>query len=149
MRQNEFQLRVNWGDTDKAGIVYYPNYFKWFDIAGHQFFRSIGLPPSELADKEQIVLPMLDAQCTFENPLYYDDIISIKTIVAEVNRKTIRLNHEVYRGETRTGYGYEVRGWVKETEGKLSAVAIPEHIKEKLLDDSPVKNNQLNPWLSA
>jgi acyl-CoA thioester hydrolase len=149
MRRNEFQLRVNWGDTDKAGIVYYPNYFKWFDIAGHQFFRSIGLSPKDLEEKEKIIIPLLDVRCTFENPLYYDDVILIKTFVAEINNKTIKLNHEIFRGETRTGYGYEIRGWVKDNEGKLSACPIPNDIKDILKEDQPIKDNQLNPWLSA
>lgn len=149
MRQNQFQLRVNWGDTDKAGIVYYPNYFKWFDIAGHQFFRSIGLAPQKLADEQQIILPLMDARCTFEKPLYYDDIITIKTKVEEIHRKTIKLSHEVYRGEERTGYGYELRGWVKETEGKIAAVPIPQEVKDLLLKEGEQENLPVNPWLNA
>lgn len=148
MRQNQFQMRVNWGDTDKAGIAYYPNYFKWFDIAGHQFFRSSGLSPAKLADEQQIILPLLDTRCTFEKPLYYDDIITIKTVVAEINHKTIRLNHEVYRGDTRTGHGYELRGWVREEGGKIFAVPIPEEVKKILRNDGPV-GRQINPWLNA
>jgi acyl-CoA thioester hydrolase len=149
MRQNQFQIRVNWGDTDKAGIVYYPNYFKWFDIAGHQFFRSVGLAPAKLAAEQQIILPLLDARCTFEKPLYYDDIITIQTQVAEINRKTIKLHHEVYRGDTRTGYGYELRGWVKEEEGKIFAVPIPDDVKEILQKEGPGEYSQINPWLNA
>ncbi|RBW70114.1 acyl-CoA thioesterase [Bacillus taeanensis] len=149
MRENKFQLRINWGDTDKAGIVYYPNYFKWFDIAGHQFFRSIGLAPSELEEKHNVIIPLLDARCSFEEPLLYDDIITIKTVVEEINRKTIKLKHEVYRGDTRTGHGYEVRGWVKEVEGKYKAVLIPDEIREVLQEKVEVEFTQKNPWLSA
>lgn len=149
MRQNQFQIRVNWGDTDKAGIVYYPNYFKWFDIAGHQFFRSVGLSPAKLADEQQIILPLLDARCTFEKPLYYDDIITIKTRVEEIHRKTIKLSHEVFRDEERTGCGYELRGWVKEMEGKISAVPIPDEVKDLLLKEGEKENLPVNPWLSA
>lgn len=149
MRQNEFQIRVNFGDTDAAGIVYYPNYFKWFDIAGHQFFRSIGLAPSKLTAEQNIILPLLDVRCTFENPLYYDDIITIKTVVAEINNKTIKLNHEVYRGDTRTGYGFELRGWVKEENGKIFALPIPEDVKKILQEDGPGEYSQINPWLNA
>jgi acyl-CoA thioester hydrolase len=148
MRRNEFQLRVNWGDTDKAGIVFYPNYFKWFDLAGHQFFRSIGLPHSQL-EREQIILPLLDVRCSFEQPLYYDDIITIRTVVAEVNSKTIKLSHEVYRGERRTGYGYELRGWVEAKDGQLRAVPVPEHVRQLLMSDQPPEAYQGNPWLSA
>jgi acyl-CoA thioester hydrolase len=149
MRSNEFQVRINWGDTDKAGIVYYPNFFKWFDIAGHQFFRSIGLSPAKLEEEYQIILPLLEANCTFENALYYDDIITIKTVVGEINRKTIRLHHEIFRGETRAGRGHEVRGWVKDTNGKLGAVLIPDEIKNILREVSEQKINQNNPWLLA
>lgn len=149
MRRNEFQLRVNWGDTDKAGIVYYPNYFKWFDIAGHQFFRSIGLSPLELAEKENIVLPLLDVRCTFEKALYYDDILTIKTVVEEINRKTIKLKHEVFRGEERTGHGYELRGWIEDNEGKLGAVPIPDKVRNILLEDIEIDFKQSNPWLTA
>jgi acyl-CoA thioester hydrolase len=149
LKRNEFQLRVNFGDTDAAGIVYYPNYFKWFDIAGHQFFRSIGLAPAKLIKEHSIILPLLDVRCTFEQPLYYDDIITIKTEVMEVNRKTIKLKHEVYRENTRTGHGYELRGWVKEENGKKFTVLIPEEVKKLLQEDGFGEQAQINPWLSA
>jgi acyl-CoA thioester hydrolase len=149
MRTNSFQFRVNWGDTDKAGIVYYPNYFKWFDIAGHQFFRSIGLSPSELEEREQIILPLLDARCTFEKPLYYDDIATIITTVAEINRKTIRLNHVIMRGDTRAGHGYELRGWVKKSGDHLSAIPIPEEVRNLLKQESTMESGFMDPWLMA
>jgi acyl-CoA thioester hydrolase len=135
MRSNEIEVLVNWGDTDKAGIVYYPNYFKWFDIAGHQFFRSCNLSPSKLENERQIIVPMLDARCSFEKPLLYEDLITIRTRVEEINNKTIKLSHEVYRGETRTGYGYELRGWVKQTHEEIKAVPIPDEVITILKED--------------
>jgi acyl-CoA thioester hydrolase len=149
MKRNEFQLRVNFGDTDTAGIVYYPNYFKWFDIAGHQFFRSIGLPPLKLMKEQQIILPLLQADCTFEHPLYYDDVVTIKTEVEEINRKTVKLKHEVFRGEMRTGYGFEVRGWVKEDSGRIFAVPIPDDVRKLLEEEGMGSCVQVNPWLHA
>lgn len=149
MRSNEFQLVVNFGDTDRAGIVFYPNYFKWFDIASHQFFRSIGRPMSVMEAEENIIIPLLDVRCTFEKPLYYDDVITIKTTVAEISNKSFTLNHEIYRGDTRTGYGYEVHGWVKREGERIAAVPIPDEIRQLLLDVEPGVNNQINPWLSA
>lgn len=149
MRKNRFQIRVNFGDTDKAGIVYYPNYFKWFDIAGHQFFRSIGLPPAELEAQRNIIIPMLDARCTFEKTLFYDDIITIATEVAEINNKTFRLTHQVFRGEERTGFGYELRGWVKQAEGKFGAVPIPDDVRVLLQSEAASEASQTGPWLLA
>lgn len=149
MRRNEIQLRVNFGDTDSAGIVFYPNYFKWFDAAAHQFFRSIGLPTRELRNKQNIVTPLLDVGCTFENPLFDEDVITIKTQVVEINRKTFKFKHEVFRGDTRTGHGFELRGWVMKSEGKLAAVPIPDEIRELLSTDADVDFKQINPWIMA
>jgi acyl-CoA thioester hydrolase len=129
MRSNELEMLVNWGDTDKAGIVYYPNFFKWFDIAGHQFFRSCNLAPANLEESHGIIVPLLDVQCTFEKSLRYDDIITIHTTVEEINRKTIKLRHIVYRDGLRVAHGYELRGWVKKSIEGIKAVLIPDDVK--------------------
>jgi len=135
MRSNEINIMVNWGDTDKAGIVYYPNYFKWFDIAGHQFFRSCNLSPQKLEEERNIILPLLDARCSFEKPLLYEDIITIHTVVQEINNKTIKLSHEVFKGNVRTGHGYELRGWVSQKENEIKAVPIPFDVIDILKED--------------
>ncbi|BCU80584.1 hypothetical protein JIR001_03670 [Polycladomyces abyssicola] len=102
-----------------------------------------------MEQKEQIILPLLDARCTFEKPLYYDDIATIITSVAEINRKTIRLHHVIMRGDTRTGQGYELRGWVKKSGNHLSAVPIPEEVRKLLEQESTTENALSGPWLMA
>ncbi|MFB4162434.1 acyl-CoA thioesterase [Alteribacillus sp. JSM 102045] len=51
MRKSELQVRVNFGETDGFGIVYYPNYFRWFDNATYHFFREMDVPLHELLKK--------------------------------------------------------------------------------------------------
>jgi len=149
MRKNSIHLRVNWGDTDQARIVYYPNFFKWFDIAGHQFFRVCDLAPSKLERENQIILPVLDVRCTFENAILYEDIIEIHTEVEEVNRKTIKLRHQMIKGEKRMATGYEVRGWVRQTEDDIKAQIIPDHIKDILKEDKSTSDLDKNPLFNA
>ncbi|MFB4165862.1 acyl-CoA thioesterase [Alteribacillus sp. JSM 102045] len=149
MRSNELDFLINWGDTDMAGIVYYPNYFKWFDIAGHQFFRSCNLSPLSLEKERGIILPMIDARCTFEKPLFYDDIITVYTTVKEVNNKTIELNHEIFRQKERTGSGYELRGWVEKGEGGIKAVSIPKDIRALLEEDLHTTAQEVKPQYNA
>ncbi|WP_066067905.1 acyl-CoA thioesterase [Neobacillus soli] len=149
MRSNELEVLVNWGDTDKAGIVYYPNFFKWFDIAGHQFFRSCDLSPAKLEEERGIIVPLLDVQCTFEKALLYDDLITIHTQVEEMNRKTIKLRHVVYRDGKRVAYGYEVRGWVEQSAEGIKAVIIPEDVKTILSKNIHVKADENRPRFNA
>jgi acyl-CoA thioester hydrolase len=149
MRSNEMQILVNWGDTDKAGIVFYPNFFKWFDIAGHQFFRSCNLSPAKLEEERGIIVPLLDVQCTFEKALLYDEIITIHTKVEELNRKTIKLSHVVYREGIRVAHGYELRGWVERSPEKIKAVLIPEDVMTILSENIHTKMDQNSPRFNA
>ncbi|RXT08025.1 thioesterase family protein [Ammoniphilus sp. CFH 90114] len=136
MVENTVNLNVYWGDTDMAGIIYYPNYFKWFDIGWFHLFKKLGIAPKELMEEQKIAFPIIDVGCTFRKPLYYNDEIRVVTRVAEVNEKTFKLVHEVYRGEELTGKGHELRGWVKFDEGILKAYPIPDEVRRKLTQES-------------
>ncbi|MFD1360834.1 acyl-CoA thioesterase [Lentibacillus salinarum] len=149
MRKNSINLRVNWGDTDKAGIVYYPNFFKWFDIAGHQFFRDCNISPAYLEKEHNTIVALLDAQCTFENPILYDDIITIHTEVEKLTSKTIKFRHIIARGETVMGRGYEIRGWVKQSEHGIKTEHIPDNIRQVLEEDKHTTDSDQRPMLNA
>jgi len=132
MGKHSLLIKVNWGDTDAAGIVFFPNYYKWMDTAGHEFFGSIGYPSSKLYTEEKIGLPLLETHCEFKSPAYFEDEIELVTRVQEVGNKVIRLSHEFYRGETLLAKGYVVRAWTNFAMDPIKAVPIPEHIRRIL-----------------
>lgn len=134
MAKNVTQFRIEWGETDAAAIVFYPNYFRWFDRATHELFRSIGLPMSELNTKG-FAQPLVEVGCRFINPLRYDDEIRLESTVVEIKERTFRVEHKLFKGETLVGQGFELRAWIKLDEGddgKLKAVPIPPEIAKKL-----------------
>ncbi len=135
MFSHKIEFRVEWGETDTAGIIFYPNYYRWFDRATHALFRAAGMPISQLI-RDGYAHPILEGGCKFSVPLYYDDLVTLETVVTEVRSKVFRLEHTVRRGEVITGQGFEVRAWVKQNEtadGKtMAAIAIPEEFAAKL-----------------
>lgn len=133
MAEHSVQLKVNWGDTDMAGIIFYPNYFNWFDIGSHALFNAIGISPGDLMVHDKIGLPIIDVGCSFHKPLVYNDEIQVVTKVVEVREKVFRMEHEVYHEGELTGKGHELRGWVQFLEnGKLKACTIPDDVRAKL-----------------
>ena len=57
---NVYEMTVAWGDCDPAGIVFYPNYFRWFDEASRRLFAAVGLPWETLFRRYDIVgLPLV------------------------------------------------------------------------------------------
>ena len=152
MPTHTIQYRVQWGDTDAAGIVFYPNYFRWFDHAGLEFLRALELPLETLIAQHQIILPILDAGCRFHRPARYSDLLTIETTISELRLRTFRFEHRVSCAGEMTGIGYEVRGCVRSPagkDGKLELIAFPEEIRSRLADDHPeqgsVQTNGANP----
>jgi len=136
MSKNTLHYQVQWGDTDAAGIVFYPNYFRWFDWASHEFLRALGLPLGALLTQYQAQVPIIDAGCRFQIPARFDDLLTIETTVTEVRTHAFRLEHRILRSEERIGTGYEVRGWVHapvRSDGKLELVTIPDDVRTLLV----------------
>ena len=51
----EYSFQVRWGDTDAAGIVYYPNFYKWMDEATHEYFKKLVFPRSNFMKNNKLV----------------------------------------------------------------------------------------------
>jgi 4-hydroxybenzoyl-CoA thioesterase len=138
MPQHSMTLRVNWGDCDPASIVFYPQYFRWFDQATAEFFAAIGLEQTELfARLDLLGFPILDAGARFTRPARFRELLRIDTRVSELKRSTFRLEHRIYCGDTLAVRGHELRACVIEDKSHpngIRAVPLPDVILEKLRD---------------
>jgi len=123
--------RVPFGDTDAAGIVFYPNYFRWFDRATHELFRSLGQELLRWGATGQGPV-IVETACSPMAPLRYDDLVQLETGVAGVRDKSFRIEHRILRDRQLTATGYEVRVWAKLTGEALDSVPIPPDLKRVL-----------------
>lgn len=92
----EARLRVIYGDTDQMGVVYYANYFRYFEFARSEYFRSRGGSYSEL-EREGLLLPVVEATAAYKSPARYEDVLLVRTRVSEVNRVTLTFSYEIFR----------------------------------------------------
>lgn len=113
MRSRRMQVTVRWGETDAAGIVFYPNVFAWFDLAAMEFFEDMDPPFSERVRRRQNGLPIIEAHCRFLLPAAYHDRLEIRSRIVEVRERSFRIEHAVYRGEELIAEGAEVRVFVQ------------------------------------
>ena len=91
MIYNETKIRVRYSETDKMGYVYHSNYLIYYEVGRTELIRGYGLTYDEL-EKSGIMLPVVSVQCNFKKPAYYDDLLTIKTIIKE--KPTFRINFE-------------------------------------------------------
>jgi len=133
-RTHVYEVKIQFGDCDPAGIVFFPNYNRWMDEASLAFFMACGIPPwRELVKTRGIVgTPLLEIHTQFKRPSTYGETIQIHTTVEEWNPKTFRHRHVVKRGEDLICEGTEVRAFVihDPDSGRLKAIPIPEDIRQ-------------------
>ena len=131
----DYSFKVKWGDTDAAGIVFYPNFYKWMDEATHEFFAAIGLPTSTLYAEQQVSVPLLEANCQFKSPLLFEDHVTVRSTVVELHQKVFKISHRFFKNEKIVAEGYEVRAWTSFKE-KPKAHPIPNEVREKMMPEN-------------
>lgn len=90
------KLRVIYGDTDQMGVVYYANYFRFFEFSRSEFFRARGGNYTAM-EKEGYGLPVVSAHCDYKRPAKYEDVLIIRVHIAELRRASLRFEYEVTR----------------------------------------------------
>ncbi|MCR4294827.1 MAG: YbgC/FadM family acyl-CoA thioesterase [Elusimicrobia bacterium] len=96
---HEFQVRVTYADTDKAGIIYYANYLKYLEQGRTELLRALGVRYRDLEVQRKLFLPAVSAHCEYLAPSRYDDLLTIRTWIAELGRASISFSCEVVDGE--------------------------------------------------
>ncbi|OMP66010.1 acyl-CoA thioesterase [Domibacillus epiphyticus] len=130
--RNIHRIKVVFGDTDAAGIVFYPNFYRWMDQAAHELIGAALLPVSKLQSERHIILPLLETFCQFKSPLFFEDIVEVHSEVVGMNQKVLKIEHVFKKGDHTAAAGYEVRAWTSTESGKPKAVPIPNDVRAAL-----------------
>ena len=91
-------LRVRYAETDKMGVVYYANYFVWFEVARADLLRTLGWSYRDM-EQAGITLPVIEAECEYRRPARYDDEMDIRTEGRMVSPVRMEFSYEVVRRE--------------------------------------------------
>ena len=137
---NRRTVRIEWGDCDPAGIVYYPRYFAMFDASTHCLFEAAGWKKIDLLRQFDIVgYPMVDTRARFILSSSFGDDIVIETRIAAFRRSSFDVEHKAYKpgagGETMAIEATETRVWAgrhPEDPKRLKSRAIPEAVIRRL-----------------
>src|ERR1700759_784502 len=113
MLVNRHSVTIEWGHCDPAGIVYFPNYFTYFDSATNALFlRALGCNKFEMLKRYGIVgIPLVDVGARFIVPSTFGDVVTIESTVAEIRRSSFRMQHRLLKGDTLAVEGTETRVW--------------------------------------
>lgn len=96
MYSTTIDIRVRYGETDQMGYLYYGNYALYYEVGRTDAIRQLGFTYKELED-QGVIMPVAELQVKYLRPAYYDDVITVKTILKELttNHK-IQFHSELY-----------------------------------------------------
>ena len=130
--------RVEFAESDMAGIMHFSNFYRWMETVEHEFFRSLGLSIHMQVNGQSIGWPRLEASCKFKSPLKFEETATIHLDIEEITNKTVTYRFDIEKdgneGIIRIAKGRmtTVCATLKPETGKLSAIPIPRAIREKL-----------------
>jgi acyl-CoA thioester hydrolase len=131
--------RVQFADTDMAGIVHFSNFFRYMERVEHDFFRllelSIREDPAKIPAEECVGWPRVHASCDYKAPLFFEEQFTMELIVEEIRSKTVRYLIRFWKltGEL-CAEGRIIAACVRRDAdtGKMKAVEIPARCLAKI-----------------
>jgi 4-hydroxybenzoyl-CoA thioesterase len=128
--------RIDWGDCDPAGIVFYPRYFELFDSCTTGLFsQALGMTKYEFSRHYNFAYPMVDTRARFLRPTKYGDDVTIETTISELRRSSFDVQHRLtHKGELAVEC-FDTRVCVQadpDDPSKIKATPIPDEVRAKL-----------------
>lgn len=126
----ETKLRVKYNETDSMKYLYHANYIYYYHASRTELLRKVGLCDKKL-ELNGIILPVIEMQSKFAKPAYYDDELTVRTLLQRISACKLFFTHEIYNEENeKINSGSTVVAFVNKSTRK--PIKIPTEINEKL-----------------
>jgi YbgC/YbaW family acyl-CoA thioester hydrolase len=127
--------RVEFHETDAAGLMHFSNFYRWMEVCEHEWFRALDLAMmSTTTDGVRRGWPRREASCSFVRPLRCGDLVRVTGSVIEV--KNVSVAYEFIFEKDRAGKWTEVaRGRMttvhvrQDAEGRMEADPLPANVR--------------------
>jgi len=135
----EFQItrRVEFFETDLAGIMHFSNFFRFMEAAEHAFFRSLGFSVAHSSNRLEVCLPRVHAECDYAAPVRFEDEVRVRLLVERKGRRSLTYQFRFSRldgsGAVEVARGrLTVASVERQADGAMKAVPLPQVIADKI-----------------
>lgn len=125
----DMQIRVRYAETDRMGLLHHANYFVYFEMGRVEFLRHKGYSYKDMEDEGSLIV-LSDLGCRYKRPAFYDDLLTLRTIVERTTHVKIVHRYEVYRGTELLAVGHS-------TVACVDRDMRPKRLPEALSEDKP------------
>jgi len=123
--------RVQFSETDAAGIVHFANFFRYFEDAEHALWRAAGLSIHE--ERSPIGWPRVSASCDYHRPLKFEQEFEVHVRISELTKRSITYSGQITRNGERIATGsWKIACVNKLPDGSMKSADIPSEIAKRL-----------------
>ena len=136
-----YERRVEFCETDAAGIAHFSSLIIYMEQAEHALLRSLGLSVAssntilgnEAESASKISWPRVKVECEFLSPAKFEDMISVKTSITLLGSTSITYQHQLSLGSTLIAHGKITSVCCSKSNGSLSSTKIPSQVRDLLI----------------
>lgn len=130
----EFSIlrRVQFAETDMAGIIHFSTYFRMMEEVEHAFFRSVGLSVSMQHDEVYISWPRVAASCEFIAQVKFEDELELKFRITRLGESSLTYEVDFFLSGQRVALGKTTSVCCAVENASMRSIPIPPAIREKL-----------------
>jgi acyl-CoA thioester hydrolase len=99
MPASQTRIRVRYAETDQMGVVYYANFFIWFEVGRVELLRQLGFHYKQMEIDDDCHIPVVEANCRYKSPARYDDELVLETRILALRRSVIKFGYRLLRPE--------------------------------------------------
>ena len=136
-KQFTLTRRVQFAETDMAGVMHFANYFRWMEEIEHAFFRSMGLSVAQAHDGGRLGWPRVRVACEFFAPVRFEDVVDVKLEITDISEKSITWEAMFLHDGTRVARGRIKMVCCRLDGDRFSSIVIPDFIRAKLESGKP------------
>jgi acyl-CoA thioester hydrolase len=130
MSVSRTKIRVRYAETDQMGVVYYANYFVWFEIGRVELLRQIGFDYKLMETEDDCCIAVVNASCKYKAPARYDDELLVETRVLAVRRSVLKFSYRVLRAERSAQEAFQVLA-----EGETTHVVVDSQMRKTVMPE--------------
>lgn len=127
-----FERRVEFCDTDMAGIVHFTAFFRYMEAAEHELLRSVGVGVQHRDGDRELGWPRVSCTFDFEAPMRFGDVAEVRIGLVEMGRRSLTYSAEVFCAGSLVARGRSTCACCELVQGQVRAVAIPPAVRAAL-----------------
>ena len=94
---HDAMVRVRYAETDQMSVVYYGNYFVWFEIGRVELMRALGFEYKLMETEDDCFIVVAEACCRYRQSAKYDELLRIRTRIAQAGNRVVKYSYEILR----------------------------------------------------